>query len=54
MDSINAVREGKINFGSHVDPELRSAIRSRQNFANASSPEVDIARERFRWLEMRG
>jgi hypothetical protein len=48
------VREGKINFVIHVDPELRSAIRSRQNFANASSPEVDIARERLRWLEIRG
>jgi hypothetical protein len=48
------MREGKINFFNHVNPELHSAIRSRQNFANASSPEVDIAREEFRRLEIRG
>jgi hypothetical protein len=48
------VRAGKINFFNHINPELRSAIRSRQNFANASSPEVDIAREKFRRLKMRG
>jgi hypothetical protein len=53
MDSINAVPKGKINFVSHVDPELRSAIRSRQNFASASSPEVEIACEEFRTLEIR-
>jgi hypothetical protein len=48
------MREGKINFVIHVDPELRGAIRSRQNFANASSPEVDIAHEGLRRLEIRG
>jgi hypothetical protein len=33
------LREGKINFVSHVDLELRGAIRSRQKFGKPSSPE---------------